>query len=176
MKRIALIVLAVLAVLLLLAGAYVLLNKKTDTTTPAGQNPFGSSTNTGTVPGGTTSGTPNLSVPLKDGTHVSIPDFTKQDQPSIAGPDTGYQVAGSETADYQILFFPNDSYFLISLFVEPLGQTRRDAEAALRTKLPLTDTQLCALNSEVMTTADVNETYAGSSLGLSFCPGSTKLP
>lgn len=134
------------------------------------ENPFGGS---GGNAGG---GQPGLTVVQKDGTSVNVPDFTKTDQPPIAGPDTGYQVSGSNASSFQILYFPNQSYFLVSLFSEPLGQTRLAAEAALRSKLGLSDSQLCALNIEVHTDAETNETYSGRDLGLSFCPGATALP
>ncbi len=117
-----------------------------------------------------------LILQAKDGSVIAVRDFTKQNQPSIAGPKTGYQVAGANTADFQILYFPDQSYFLVSLFVEPLGATRTKAEDALRQKLRLSDAQLCTLNIDVGTDAATNADYAGRNLGLSFCSNAVRLP
>lgn len=119
----------------------------------------------------------SFTIFLSDGSERTVPNFTLENQPEVASPENGFQVAGdASTGDFQILYFPSESYFLVSLFVEPLGQTRREAEAALREKLGLSDADLCALHSDVTTSADVNEMYAGRNLGLSFCPGSVALP
>lgn len=172
MKRSIVIGIALVLILSVLLGAYVVIHRMAAPAgqQPSGQNPFASTTGQGTGSVG------DLQVMLTDGTKTSIPDFTKQNQPPIAGPDTGYQVAGSVDGAYQTLYFPQDSYFLISLLGEPLGQNRIAAENALRDKLGLSDEQLCKLNVEVRTTSGVNDTYAGKDLGLSFCPGATKLP
>ena len=136
-------------------------------------DPFGSIIDPGATPGGTEA---SLPIVLRDGSTISIPDFTKDTQPEWASADAGYQVVGNEDAPYQVIYFPDGSGFLVSLLQEPLGQSRLDAETALRQKLRLTNDELCKLSSEVGTTISVNETYAGRELGLSFCPGSVKLP
>lgn len=117
-----------------------------------------------------------LLIQLASGGSLQVPNFTQINQPPIAGPQTGYQVAGASESAYQILFFPEDSYFLISLFEEPLGETRRAAETELQNTLKLSQQELCMLNSDVFTTIDVNEQYAGQDLGLSFCQQSVPLP
>lgn len=169
------IIIALIIVAIVAAGiAFLLLRSPSPSPSNPGTNsgnPFGGGG--GNVSGG---GQPGLTVVEKDGTSVSVPDFTKTDQPPVAGPDTGYQVSGSTASSFQILYFPDQSYFLVSLFSEPLGQTRLSAEAALRAKLGLSDSQLCALNIEVRTDAETNETYSGRNLGLSFCPNATALP
>lgn len=117
-----------------------------------------------------------LLLPLRGGAEVYVPDFTKENQPEIAGPETGYHVANAAEERYRILYFPQGAYFLVSLYTEPLGETRLAAESELRQKLQLSNNELCALNLEVRTNIYTNETYAGRNLGLSFCPGAVPLP
>lgn len=117
-----------------------------------------------------------IPVVLVDGSSVTVPDFTKTDQPDVASATNGYQVAGSAESSFQILYFPADSGFLVTLNAEPLGETRRDAEKALRAELNLSDAELCKLKADVGTTYSVSPGYAGKSLGLSFCPGAVALP
>jgi hypothetical protein len=141
--------------------------------------PASSGTATTTFPGSGTSGVDvgnNTQVQLLDGTKAEIPDFSKTDTRENASATNGYEVAGANTEDFQILYYPQDSYFLVSLLAEPLGETRRAAEAALRAKLKIPDAEICKLNLEVRTSFEVNPTYGGDHLGLSFCPGAVKLP
>ncbi|MDB4992342.1 MAG: hypothetical protein JWL75_587 [Parcubacteria group bacterium] len=117
-----------------------------------------------------------LPIIFKDGSSATVPDFTKENQPSYANATDGFVAAGGEESDFTITYFPDGSYFDIILNVEPLGETRKKAEAALRARLNLTDEQLCKLNTQVVTTSQVNQQYSGSNLGLSFCPGAVTLP
>jgi hypothetical protein len=174
MKRTIFIALGILVILIVILGVvfFIRIAMHPATPQPVTENPFASSTNT---TGGNISG-PSLPVTLTDGSRVAVPDFTKTPQPDWAGASAGYQVSGSEHADYQILFYPDNSGFLISILKEPLGQSRLEAEKALRETLKLSDAQLCKLSSQVSTSISVNEQYAGQDLGLSFCPGATKLP
>lgn len=116
---------------------------------------------------------PSYTVRNAEGAPVTVPDFRQFEQPERAGNDL-YQVAAG--ADFQILYFPNDSFFLVSLTAEPLSQARTNAEAALVSALRLTADEVCALAVSVQTSADVNEYYAGSDLGLTFCPNYIALP
>ena len=146
-------------------------------TTQNGGNPFG--TPAGTVPGVTT-GSSNagatLTLTARDGSRVVVPDFTASSQPPSASAENGYQIAGSAASTFHILYFPRDSGILVSLYAEPLGQTRLAAESALKTALQLSDKQLCSLIVSVRTSSDVSPYYAGKELGLSFCLGATTLP
>lgn len=142
-------------------------------------NPFGQPAGTVPVSSGTsttTNGSNGLTLFLADGSAVSVPNFTTTNQPPTSSAESGYQVAGANTGDYQILYYPQNSGILISLFSEPLGPVRLAAESALRAALRLSDSQLCGLTVDVRTTADVSDTYSGRNLGLSFCPGATVLP
>ena len=133
-------------------------------------NPFGEAPN-GEVP----TGKDTLTIALQDGTQVPVPNFLDE-QPDWAGPEAGYQVAGTEQSEYHIMYFSTGSSFLISLFAEPLGEVRRRAESELRSTLKLSDQDLCKLNIDVAVSDDVNAAYSGRNLGLSFCPGSVVLP
>ena len=179
MKKEVLIIASAVVVLLLAAGigVYVyLLTRPPVAPTPSTQgssNPFGTS--------GTSVLVKTLPLVLSDGSVTNARDFTKENQPDWAGPDVGYQVAGNETQEFQIIYYPADhaggqAEFLVTLFKEPLGSTRRAAEQALRTKLGIPDTELCKLVSSVLTGPGVSSTYQGISLGLSFCPGAVQLP
>ena len=136
--------------------------------------PAGSVTTTPTtLPGNMPS---SLTLTLRNGTQVSVPDFTKQNQPATANAENGFQIAGSATSTFHILYFPHDFGVLISLYAEPLGATRLVAEKALRAAFGLSDVQLCDLTVDVRTPIGINSLYAGKNLGFSFCPGATVLP
>lgn len=145
---------------------------------PINEDPFAQpiSGGGGVVRGG---GVGNIGVHKDDGTLVYIPDPTRLPQPEGYTPEQGYQLGGSDSGSYQILFFTSGSEnrILISLLAEPLGETRKNAEVELRASLKLSDADICALsNLEVWTLPSVSETYSGENLGLSFCPGSVLLP
>ncbi len=150
-------------------------------TNTQGGNPFGNPAGTAS-----TTGTPvvdgfgnpgsTLTIMSRDRKSFQVPDFTKQNQPPTANAQDGYNIAGSGASAFHILYFPLDSSILVSLYAEPLGDTRLAAESALRTALGLSNSQLCSLLVSVRTSSDVNPYYAGKELGLSFCPGATVLP
>lgn len=179
MKKEVLLVVSAVVVLMLAVGSgiYVYLGMRVPASTAPGtqesSNPFGAL--------GTTILVQTLPLVVSDGSIVEVRDFTKENQPDWAGPDVGYQVAGNETQEFQIIYYPADSAggqaeFLVTLFKEPLGTTRRAAEQALRAKLGSTDAQLCKLATSVLAGPGVSTTYEGISLGLSFCPGAVALP
>jgi cytoskeletal protein RodZ len=170
-------ILIIIAVVVLIAVAllgfvvFTLTMKKpaTVTNTP---NPFGTS---GTVSANESTAT------LKNGSTVTIPDPTKIPQPEGYVPSQGYQVAGSDTGNFQVLYFSakngGTEEFLISILSEPIGANRLAAEKELQQKTGLTNDQMCQLSDvEVYVDSGVNDSYAGRNLGLSFCPGATKLP
>lgn len=176
MKRAALILLVLGALILVALGAYLLLVPKTSdapVSPGAGGNPFGFSA------GGTTNET--LSLTLDDGSTVVVPDFTSIEQPEWASEAAGYQVAGNADADFLITYIAPDTFgsqaqFIISLSSEPLGEVRKKAETALKARLQVSESELCKLDVQVWTSADVSLAYAGGDLGLSFCPGAVTLP
>lgn len=169
MKKSYLIILAVMLLIVLGAGAFFFLFER-GAPNPAEpvDDPFGQ---VGGMGGG--SSVPSFTVRNEEGQPVTVPDFRNTPQPERAGNDL-YQVAVGQ--DFQIIYFPNDSYFLVSLTAEPLKDARLNAESALISALQLTADELCALSISVQTSADVNEFYAGSDLGLTFCSDYIALP
>lgn len=77
---------------------------------------------------------------------------------------------------YLITYTAETKYFNITLTQEPIGQARKNAEAYLMETLSLTEDQMCGLDYTVYTPTTVNNQYAGTNLGFSFCPGAVKLP
>lgn len=163
----------IVAVVVIGVALFLVFGKDTESPTPPSNgNEFPIDTN-----GNPTQPAEKFTIVLEDGSERQVPNFLSEQQPEVASAENGYQVAGdASTGDYQILYFPSESYFLVSLFVEPLGAVRLSAERELRQKLGLSDADLCALHSEVTTSVHVNELYGGKNLGLSFCPGSVPLP
>lgn len=160
----------ILLVLMLVGGAVYLFFPKAAPVSPTNEDPFGS------LGGGTRVPPDMIRLTLSDGSTADVPDFTKDTQPEGASAENGYQVGGNDDDVFQILYYPNDAGFLISLLAEPIGENRLKAEAALRGKLQLPDAELCKLRVEVATSIHVNEAYAGQNLGLSFCAGAVRLP
>jgi hypothetical protein len=82
----------------------------------------------------------------------------------------------SDTPPYVITYIAGTNSFSIALLQEPIGAARMEAEQYLMQHFSLTEGQMCALDYTVSTPAYVNSTYAGTSLGFSFCPGAVQLP
>lgn len=172
----------ILVVLLLVAvglfGAFFLFSghggSTTATSTP--RNPFGG------VGGGAGAGgdTNSLSLVAKDGSTVTVPDF-RADHPAVQEGSQRYyyltqnQETQGDAAQFDIVY-GSDSSVLITLLALPLSSARAAGEASLRTFLPLSDAQLCALNVTVAVPNGVDDTYSGQNLGLDFCPNAVALP
>jgi hypothetical protein len=153
-------------------------------------NPFGApagnvgpGNTSGTPVGGGTATTSSLTIQDTSGASVTVPDFTASHTPIEEGSQTYYDLShsgpvyGDEKDQFDILYGENNSYFLITLLAEPLGDTRLSAQAALASMLNLSDSELCKLNITVGVPYSVNSVYSTySNLGLSFCSGSTELP
>ncbi len=179
MKRVAL-VLFLLGLLICIAlAAYLIFSRSLPATTPTqsttGTNPFGFST-TPNAPAGE-----RIALTLEDGSTVSVSNFTASGQPEWASESNGYQVVGDDEGLYLVTYLPADEFgaqaqFLVSILAEPLSEVRTQAENALRNRLDVSNEELCALDIQVWTDSDVNASYAGRDLGLSFCPGATALP
>lgn len=142
-------------------------------------NPFGGGSNGGSpAPGGSSSAT--VTVTTKSGSSVEVPDF-RSNHPSAREDNltqyylTNNQATKGDAAQFDIVY-NSDSTVLITLLSEPLSSARLAGETALRSFFPLTDAQLCSLKVTVATIYSVNAQFSGENLGLSFCPGSVKLP
>lgn len=135
----------------------------------------------GDANGGTNGTGPLRTISTSDGGKTAVEDFTAKpgviQDPNVPGQ---YDLAGGSSPDastaYHIFYQSEDDYFGIALYKEPLGQTRRQAEQDLISKLGIPQARMCALNYVVAPGPGVNDAYAGQNLGFSFCPGAVKLP
>ncbi len=153
-----------------------------ETTPDTGQSPVGSYQSSVTPVGvggqtGTSTGVTGI-VPAQEGSPVEVVDFTKdsniKEDPN--NPGIFYLAGGSPTEEvYTISYTVNDGSFTISLFSEPLGERRKQAESFLLNQLGISEYDACRLRYVVLTPYWVNSIYAGKNLGFSFCPGATPL-
>jgi hypothetical protein len=178
------IILGILVVIIgISVGVLFFISPKSPTPSQTNSNPFGSATSGNTQPtqGGTQTSA-EIPVTLENGGTVNVPDFTRTTtQLPSSSATNGYQVAGSPNGGpggtgYDIIYFPSQSYFDISILSEPIGKNRLTAETALVSKLGLSKSQLCKLDVGVYVQVGVNDQYPGQNLGLSFCPGAIQLP
>ncbi len=178
MKRL-IIILGILLMVAAIAGvAFTLLNRSMVTTEEGKDvdpiyDPFGSVTVVETPEG-------KVPLELTDGTQIFVDEFVPEEQPEWAG-DTGYQLLGSESEAYHVIYIPADDFgapasFIVSIIQEPMGANRIAAESALRSLLKIANAQMCALDIQVVVSVSLSEAYAGRNLGLSFCPNSVRLP
>jgi len=79
------------------------------------------------------------------------------------------------TTTFGIVFNENNGSFAIGLEVEPIAQTRLDAEVHLMQILKISEKELCLLNVFVGVPDRVNSFLSGRNLGVSFCPGAVPL-
>ena len=82
----------------------------------------------------------------------------------------------SDITDFSVMYSETTQAFTIVLLREPIGETRRRAEAFMLERLGITETEACALRYHLGVPTSVNETFAGRNLGFSFCSGAAKLP
>lgn len=81
--------------------------------------------------------------------------------------------AGDEDR-FQVVYSALDDYFFITLFQEPLGETRDAAQQFLQQKLNLTADETCSLRYTVFVPREVNEHVTGEDIGFSNCPGAVQ--
>ena len=123
----------------------------------------------------------NLALTLSDGSSVTVPDFTKAEQPVWVS-EYEYQVAGTPTGTYLITFLEPDQdnpqgEFLVTLLAEPLGETRAAAAATLKDQFGITNEELCKLDANVAAGPGVNDMYPPDlDLEFSGCQGAIELP
>lgn len=112
----------------------------------------------------------------RNGNELIVQDVTDD---ASALNDVTYEFSGDTPQlekDFNLTFYQDQSYFLVSLLKEPLGETRIAAETALKAALGVSQEQLCELNVSVRTDMFTNQFYAGNELGVSSCPGAIQLP
>jgi len=81
----------------------------------------------------------------------------------------------SLAARFNIVYFAEYDFFQISLETEPLAESRQNAEDIFLSQLQVSEADACRLNVSVRTRLEVSQFYAGTELGLSFCPDSVEL-
>jgi len=153
---------------------------------PGNNTPQNVSPGTGTGPN--TEG--SMTVAGRDGTSITVRNFLNDPGVMLTGTSTsdgGYYIVaepypegvtpivGGEDAEYEILYLPADSSFLIALLREPIGEVRRKAADDLKQRLGLSDSELCKIVVEVGTPTWVNEFFGARSLGLPGCPGAVPM-
>ena len=126
--------------------------------------PFMEGTSTTTTAGGSSTGGSS-----SGGSGVS-PEPPEHDV-TISGFTAGSPSPEIESSPYVITYIAQDKSFTISLFKEPIGETRKAAETELLSKLGISEAAACNLRYVVLTPWWVNSFYSGKNLGFSFCPG-----
>lgn len=180
-KNLVIVIIAGVLLLLMGLGLYFLLGDSTDT--PPGTAPGTQFPSTGVNdPAGQGGGIEiKRAITAYDGTAIQARDFLADTDVAtdVNIPGT-YYLEGGVYADaatpYQIFFDDADDYFGITLYKEPLGANRRNAEEALMKRLGISDQDMCRLSYVIAPGPGVAETYEGANLGFSFCPGAVKLP
>lgn len=172
MNKKVLITIAILAVLGLIAAIFLL---RPDT------GPGGITNDPGSFfPIGGQSDSP-LIISAYDGSKITMKDFLK-DPEVLADPNVPgqYVIAGGiypePTTPFHIFYQQTDDYFGITLYGEPLSQSRVHAEDLLMEKLDIGKEDMCKLSYVVAPGPGVGEVYQGQNLGFSFCQGAVILP
>src|SRR3989344_5026308 len=138
MKRIVLIVIAVIALFLIAVAAFFLLRPEQEPAAPGSPSfPSGGPMGQGGTAGET------LVLPSRSGEPILVKDFlgngiTEQDSINpthyyLAGRNALCELAGdcytgAPADDYDIIFIADEEAFLIGLAAEPIGEARRKAE------------------------------------------------
>lgn len=76
---------------------------------------------------------------------------------------------------YNITYIADTQYFIITLYEEPLADSRKQAEEFLLQYLGVNEQKLCQLKYMVSVPNRVSTNFAGMDLGFSFCPGAVAL-
>ncbi len=144
--------------------------------------------------GGTTFPTPvgepatgKATLAGQSGTLIEVTNFLKEGVTVKDPQNVGYHNLGyhnfatitdppaTDNPPYTITFISTTQFFNVSIFKEPIGVIRKEAEEYLRSRLGISEEKMCDLKYTVSTPNWVNAVYAGDDLKFSFCPGSTPL-
>lgn len=106
----------------------------------------------------------NLTIPTTSGT-VKIMDVTKN--PVSKSEDT---LVIAKTDNYDIVYFPKEQTFLITIESPSVNQARISAEQDLLKILNVGIADACRLKVVLSVPFDVNQDLSGKNYGLSFCP------
>ena len=174
MKKLIIIVFAIVVVILIAFGVFYLVQKNAANNTPT--------STTGTLPPVSTS-TPTSSTNLVIPTSTTITLGTSQGSVIVKNfyQSAGYitqdqqTVSVKETADYVIAYNVSDSSFAIALLSIPLEAARQAAESALLNALGVSKQDACKLTVYEGVPASISDQYVGESFPLSFCGGPSTL-
>ncbi len=186
MKKL-LIVLGILVLALLVIFVVSVFTHKTSTATTSNSgssvtNSFPLSQTSSTQTSGSNSSDQLLTVKTTTGSTVAVKNF--EISPSTVKDPSNqgyYYLSGganvvTSKAPYQIFYDSQYDYFGITLYKEPLGQYRQQAELELEQALGLTQDQMCDLNYDISAGPGINDLYSSENVGFSFCPGAVALP
>lgn len=166
-------------------GGTILLNKKTTPSPSTSTEPSQTGYTGGLYPVTVTVAPVNSSTQEATTTTLGVREFLKDPETKSDPNNPGHYFLGNyidPTIDqppgvpYVIEYIEKTKYFSIALLQEPIGSARQAAEQYLMQHLGISEAQMCSLRYMVSTPISVNSTYAGTSLGFSFCPGATELP
>ena len=139
--------------------------------------------NNTTVPGNTVKPSPNtFEIPNSNGGSIFVRDFTKDIGVASTTPPSSFlswfpnSELGTTTAEsaYEIFYSPEDTFFIVVILKEPIGEVRRSATKNLIEKLGISNADVCTLVADVNVPYFVNEFYSGKNLGFPGCPSAEK--
>lgn len=113
------------------------------------------------------------------GQPLPVRDFRSYPTTIPAPYEFGFYIIASEESDvvaYQISYYEKDTSFAVALLGSGLEKSRRQAELELTSLLGISEREMCLLRYSVYVPIRINEFYAATNLGFSFCPNSVELP
>lgn len=129
----------------------------------------------------TPSGSSTILIRTADNSTIELHNFLTDSLTYKDDMNEGYYFLGNNfqqtesDPEFVIQYIAETNSFIIALYQEPLAQARKNAEQYLIDNLGLSEEQMCSLRYSVSVPKDVNDFFAGHSLGFSFCPGSFPL-
>ncbi|HYF29173.1 MAG TPA: hypothetical protein VEA36_02295 [Candidatus Paceibacterota bacterium] len=185
MKRIAVIVGAILLVLILGVGVYLMTRGTDEAPQAPGAPPFPAGGQLMPEPSSerlliaAQGGEVEVNDFIHDG--ITVRDVVSPGRSVLVG-DLGYCLAdgscpkATDVTRFHISYDEEGSFFTIVLLAEPLSEVRREAEQHLMNRLGIPEILACQLNYYVGTPSFVNEAYSNGNMLFSFCEGATLLP
>ncbi|MBX9765587.1 hypothetical protein K2X83_03020 [Patescibacteria group bacterium] len=79
------------------------------------------------------------------------------------------------SSPFVIIVSPGGNYIQITIYGTPVGRYRKEAERLLLNYFGISEDDACTIPYLVVPAYDTESEYAGTNVGLSFCPGSVKL-
>lgn len=186
MKKFAIIVLIITAVLIVVAVAWAMLASDSSSVPekmfPGVTLPIAG--NTIEIPTSSIGQEAGMDLAIGDGATLRVDNFLASPDTYVDPANEGYYSLGYSVGEpgavspqpFLVMYIAPTQFFIIELLQEPLGEVRSLAEQYTARRLGISPSDLCRLNYTIGTSARVNTTYAGRNLGFSFCPGATVLP